>query len=419
MEKVSREDAEREGDTFRELLGRAPDVLSDRLRSMVSEFIVTLVAAELDEALGANRYERLQAVESRHGYRHGHRPRVLTTSLGTDEIKVPRARLFTEGGGSTREWSSQLLPRYSRRTSRVDGAMLMSFLSGANQRRIEKALKPMLGGQAALSKSAVSRVVQQMRRSYDQWSRRRLDERYVYVFLDAIVARVRVAGRVEKMPVLVALGVKASGEKEVLSLQLMALECTAAWRGFVEDLNSRGLKEPILCVIDGNAGLRRAVAEVWPQAQVQRCLVHKLRNLEAHCPKRLAKELRHDFRAISTARSEKGARTAFDRFVHLWRDRSEGVVKSLLEAGSELLTFYGFPKQQWKSLRTTNSIERLNGEFRRRLKTQASFPAEASVLQLLYGLCAGGEIHLRCLDGWQHIAEVIQKRRPEWLRTAA
>ena len=157
------------------------------------------------------------------------------------------------------------------------------------------------------------------------------------------------------------------------------------------------------------------MGEVWARAAVQRCCVHKLRNLERKAPKHVLDELRADFHRIVYAASAETARAAWTAFERTWGKRCPGVVKSLQEGGAELLTFFSFPKAQWKTLRTTNSIERLNEEFRRRVKTQGALPTEDSALLLLFGLVATGQITLRKLDGYTQLAAVIRQR----MRSAA
>jgi putative transposase len=348
---------------------------------------------------------------ARRGYRHATRARVLSTSVGATTIAVPRARLFDAPTGTTQEWHSALLPRYHRRSRAVDATVLGAYVAGANTRRVRGALQPLLKG-APLSKSAVSRVMRTLRESFEAWRTRLLnDERVVYVFLDGIAVRVRVDRKVQVVPVLVALGVTERGDKRLLALRLMGSESHAAWQAFVDDLVSRQLPAPHLVVIDGNAGLRRAVAEAWPAAAVQRCVVHKLRNLEAHAPKRSLEEIRATFHAITEAETEKAARAAYTRCLRTWRPRAESVARSLEEAGEELLTFYRFPRSQWKCLRTTNMIERIHEEFRRRVKTQGSHPHEASVLRLFFALSQSGAVKWRRLDGWYDIPRVLQQRR--------
>jgi len=165
----------------------------------------------------------------------------------------------------------------------------------------------------------------------------------------------------------------------------------------------------VLCIIDGNAGLRRAVGLVWPRAAVQRCCVHKLRNLERKAPKHALAEIRDDFHRIVYATHVDAPPTAYTAFERAWAKRCPGVVASLREGGEELLTFFTFPKAQWKTLRTTNTIERLHEEFRRRVKTQGSLPNEDAAVVLLFSLVASGQIKLRRIDGWRKIAAVLSQ----------
>jgi len=380
-----------------------PDPLSAALRGELRATVERLIRAELIEALGAEPYQR---TPERQGYQHSPRERTITTGLGPVTFTVPRGRLFTPEGAV--EWRSELLPRYARRTREVDAALAGLYLSGTNTRRVKLALKPLLKG-APLSKSTVSRVVAGLKDQYESWRSRDLSgEPLKVLYLDAVWLRVRLAKKIEKLPVAVAVGVRADGTKVLLGLWAYASEGRAAWGGVLEDLTTRGLKVPAVVVIDGSKGLRGAVTEYWPQVAVQRCTVHKLRNLEAHAPKRLHDELRQDYREIVYAEHERAARRAWLRFTAKWKKLCPAVVESLEEAGDELLTFYRFPESQWKGLRTTNIVERVNEEFRRRVKTQAVLPSAASALLLLYGLAASGQLRLRKLDGYQELDQVGQ-----------
>jgi transposase-like protein len=293
----------------------------------------------------------------------------------------------------------------------VNAAVLAIYLAGGNTRRLRGALGPLLHG-APLSRSAVSRIVATLKGSLDAWLTQPLaDREVVFAYLDALMLRVRSAGKVVSAPVLAVVGVLAAGQKVLLTLELCSGgESYEAWKGCLDGLGARGLPAPLLAIIDGHAGLRRAVAEVWPRAAVQRCCVHKLRNMERKAPKHALAEVREDFHAIVYAASADAARTAWAKFERVWGKRCPGVVKSLQEGGIELLTFFSFPKAQWKTLRTTNVIERLNEEFRRRVKTQGALPTEDSALILLFGLVATGQITLRKLDGYQQLAAVIRQR---------
>jgi len=381
-----------------------PVSLGELIHQHVRVAIETAVQEELLVALGATPYERSEA---RRGYRNGTKERTLTGPTGPQALTLPRATLFRAAGAQ--EWTSRILPRYQRRLREVNEAVAATYLAGGNTRRIRGALRPLLKA-APLSKSAVSRVVATLKAGLEAWRTRSLaDLDVVYVYLDAFALRVRCAGKVVSAPVLGVVGVLPDGGKHLLALELCGGESFAAWKGCLDDLAARGLRAPVLCIIDGNAGLRRAVELVWPRAAVQRCCVHKLRNLERKAPKHALAEIRDDFHRIVYAASADAARAAYAAFERAWAKRCPGVVTSLREGGEELLTFFRFPKAQWKTLRTTNVIERLHGEFRRRVKTQGSLPSEDAALILLFSLVVSGQITLRRIDGCRKIAAVLSR----------
>lgn len=311
---------------------------------------------------------------------------------------LPRARL-KEADGAEREWHSRIIPRYQRRTERVDGALLGTYLSGINTRRLRGALSPLLRG-APLSKDAVSRLVGRLRDEFTAWSTRDLAaEEVCYLFLDGWYPRVRIGKKHARVPVLVTMGVCADGRRIVLDMGIAGQESEAAWRELLQALVKRNLGTPTLAVIDGNPGLQAALRAQWPVIAIQRCTNHKLHNLLAKAPAHLREELAEDYRRMVYADTGEAVEQARAGFVRKWRLRCKAVVSSFEEAGAELFTFLQFPPLQWKALRTTNALERINEEFRRRTKTQASLPDEDAVLLLLYGLLRSGQIVLRRIDG--------------------
>lgn len=374
------------------------------IRDRIRRTLEKLLKEEIEAALGADRHERC---EERRGYRHGRRPaRVVVTMFGPTEVAVPRARLRTATG--VEEFRSGVLERYGRRTRQVDAAILSCYLAGANTRKIKLALRPLLS-ERWMSKSAVSRVVGRLKEHFEAWRRRDLSqEHYPVVVADAMRLSVRLARRVVKVPVQVVIGVQADGEKVLLDLRVAPSESLSAWQGVIEALSGRGLRAPELVMLDGNKGLIGSVRRVWPGADIQRCTKHKYENLKSHCPRHAHEELHRDYTAITHAESLEEARRAYRSLVTKWTRLVPAVAESLEEAGEELLTFYRYPKEQWKSLRTTNIVERLNGEFRRRVKTQGSFASETSALALLWGLIASGTIRLRKIDGYYRMREVTK-----------
>jgi transposase-like protein len=375
------------------------------MRNRVRETIAMIVEEELEAVLGAAPGARVGA--ERQGYRHGTRDRTLTTSLGPATFAMPRARL-TGTDGRTTEWRSTTVRRYERRTARVDEALLGVYLSGTNTRRLRGALAPLLRG-GPLSKDAVSRLVGRLRDDFETWRSRDLaDEDIRYLFLDGWFPKVRIGGRRERVPVLVTLGVRGDGQRVVLDMRLAGEESAASWGEVLSSLVARHLRRPLLAVVDGNPGLLAALQTHWPGLAVQRCTAHKLRNLQAKAPARLREELTEEYRRMIYADTALAVEQARTRFTKKWQLRCPAVVESLKEAGDDLFTFLRFPPAQWKALRTTNALERINEEFRRRTKTQASLPGQDAVLLLLFGLVRSGQVKLRALVGYQQMEEATK-----------
>lgn len=378
-------------------IGQAPDHLTQALTERVHRILQELVVKEADDFLSALSYQR---TESRRGYRHGSVHRELTTSFGKTAFERPRVKVFSKEGGLV-EWKSSLLPRYSRRTQTVDATLMGLYFGGVNTRKVSRALRPLLKG-SPLSRATISRTIAQVHDLFNAWRERDLSEEDIrYLYLDGTYVPMRCGKKVSKLPVLAVIGVRASGEKVLLDLDILGEESEESWKSVLEGLSRRGLRRPAMAIVDGNPGLSSALEKVWPKMDRQRCIVHKIRNLQSHAPKHLRDEIKVDFHSIVYADDLSTARSAYARVHKKWTRHWEPVARSLAEAGEELLTFYKYPSSQWKALRTTNSIERLNEEFKRRTKTQGSFPTASSVLVILFGLIASGMIRLRKIPGYQ------------------
>jgi putative transposase len=246
--------------------------------------------------------------------------------------------------------------------------------------------------------------VGRLREDFVVWAKRDLGELQIrYLFLDGWYPRVRIGRKRVRVPVLVTLGVCANGQRVVLDLRLAGAESEQAWLDAVRSLAARNLGAPRLAVVDGNPGLSAALQIQWPAIAIQRCTNHKLWNLLAKAPAPLREELAEDYRRMIYAESRATVEQARSGFLRKWKLRCKAVSASFEEAGDQLFTFMGFPISQWKALRTTNALERINEEFRRRTKTQASLPSEEAVLLLLFGLLRSGQITLRRLVGWQDL----------------
>ena len=384
------------------------DPIETAVRHRVREFIEALVAAELDEALGRVRYQRRPGppdgvVGGTAGYRHGQRERQLLGSFGPVRISVPRARL-TGADGTSREWRSEVLPRYARMTKQVEALIAGAYLSGTNTRRVRRALGALFRG--AVSKDTVSRTWRKVRTDWEAWCQRSLaEEDVVRLILDGTVVRARLDRKATSISLLVVLGIRRDGQKVLLAVRNMGGESEAAWRSLLDDLVSRGLPAPGYVIIDGAAGLQKALGLVWPEALVQRCTVHKHRNLLAHAPERLHEEISADYNDMIYAETPKQIEGRRKSFIHKWRLRCRAVADSLEEAGDQLFTFTRLPDSQWRSARTTNAVERLHEEFKRRIKTQTVLPSAETAAMLFWALLASGQITMRKVDGWQTLTE--------------
>jgi putative transposase len=386
------------------------DPIEAGLRDRVREFIHAMIEGELDMALSRPRYARHAKPSSGRaagavgatGHRHGHRSRSLLGSFGQVEIEVPRARLNTPDGKTT-EWKSKTLRAYQRRTLVADALIAGSYLAGTNTRRVRRALACLFGG--AVGKDTVSRVWRKVKTDWDAWNARSLaEEPIVRVILDGTVVRVRLDRKATSISLLIVIGVREDGQKVLLAIKSMGGESTEAWRTVLDDLIKRGLQRPEFLIVDGASGLDKAIAAVWDGVPVQRCTVHKHRNLLAHAPERLHDEVTADYTDMIYAATPEEIEARRKAFIRKWRLKHHAVADSLEEAGARLFTFTRLPPSQWRSARTTNAIERLHEEFKRRIKTQTVLPSADTAAMLFWALLASGQINMRKVDGWQTLA---------------
>jgi transposase-like protein len=382
------------------------DPLETELRARARGFIEELIRGELDAVLARPRYGRSQVAcdEGRAGvagHRHGSRKRTLTGTFGPVEIAVPRARLDAEG--KTTEWRSSALRAYQRRTLAADALIASSYLAGTNTRRVRRALAALFGG--TVGKDTVSRTWRKVKSDWDAWNARSLaEEPIVRLILDGTVVRVRLDRKATSISLLVVIGVRADGQKVLLAIKSMGGESTEAWRSVLDDLVRRGLQRPEFLIVDGAPGLDKAIAAVWDGVPVQRCTVHKHRNLLAHAPERLHEEITADYSDMIYATTCEEIEARRKAFIRKWRLKHRAVADSLEEAGERLFAFTRLPPSQWKSARTTNAIERLHEEFKRRIKTQTVLPSADTAAMLFWALLASGQINMRKIDGWQTLA---------------
>ena len=318
---------------------------------------------------------------------------------------MPRARLDSVEGKTT-EWKSSALRAYQRRTKQADSLIAGAYLAGTNTRRVRRALSAVFGG--AISKDTVSRVWRKVKGDWGAWNARSLaEEPIIRLILDGTVVRVRLDRKATSIVLLVVLGVRDDGQKVLLAVKNMGGETSEAWRAILDDLVKRGLRKPELLIVDGGTGLDQALAALWGDVPTQRCTVHKHRNLLAHAPQRLHEEVSADYNDMIYATSAAEIEAHRRAFIRKWRLKCKAVADSLEEAGDRLFTFTRLPVSQWKSARTTNAIERLHEEFKRRIKTQTVLPSAETAAMLFWALLAAGQITMRKVDGWQTLTDKL------------
>lgn len=341
------------------------------VRSTVEETLNALLDAEADELCGARRYERSP---ERLDTRSGHYRRKLLTKAGNVELKVPRLRSLP--------FETQIIERYRRRESSVEEALVEMYLAGASVRRVEDITEALWGER--VSPSTVSELNQKIYDQIDAWRNRPLEGQHAYVFLDGIWLKRCWGGEVKNVAVLVAVGVREDGYREILGVMEGAKEDTESWRSFLRHLKQRGLRGPQLFISDKCLGLVESLAEFYPQAAWQRCAVHFYRNVFTVVPKGKVKEVAAMLKAIHAQEDRVAAREKAQAVASKLEGMRLGKAAELVRAGiEETLAYMAFPREHWRSIRTNNMLERIMREIRRRTRVVGAFPDGRSALMLV------------------------------------
>ena len=333
---------------------------------------------EQEMALSVDRHLAWIGEQNRYDRRNGYFERHLLTEVGDIVLSVQRTRTFSATG---------IVKAYARRPAHVDKAILDCFLLGASTRKVGKVMASILG--ETISPATVSRIAKQLDAHVAAYHRRRLFSRYRFLLLDGVVLKRKTGGGAVKRVVLVAMGITPDGRKEVIDFYLAPAESQSAWEAFLNDLYRRGLTgEGIeLIATDGGKGLRNALDLVFPRTPHQRCWAHKTRNVLSHARKVDHQAMKRDLHKISHASCGLGARQAFRDFCKRWRNEYPKAVKSLKEAGESLLEFYRLADPTlWPQVRTTNAIERLFVEVRRRTRPMGVFADKTSMERILFAV---------------------------------
>lgn len=333
--------------------------------------------AEVADFLDRGRYERRPGEVK--GYRNGHRERRVLTGAGEITVAAPRVADTAE------TFRSRLLGAWERHSRTMEEVLPLLYVEGLSTRDFKRALKP-LWGESGLSRSSISRANQCLKASFEGWRKRDLSEEDIlYLFFDGFYLGVRqVKG--DKEALLVVHGINRHGKRAVLHLSLGGSESAISWKAAVQDLVERGLKTPRLVISDGNPGLLRAIKDAWPEVPRQRCVVHRTRNVLARVPKRQQQEMKGALWRIFHAACLEDAQAEARKFLERYGREFPAACEVLSQHLEECLTFYRFPQLHWRSIRSTNALERAFKEVRRRTDVIGRFPGENAALAVVFGV---------------------------------
>ena len=360
------------------------EMIRVEIKESVGEYLSRLMDLERTEFFGRQRYEHVQGDAN---HRNGSYSRSFTLKgIGAVKVEVPRDR---KG-----EFETRVIPRSKQYEIELRQNLSLMFLTGISTRALSMMSERLIGRK--VSPTEVSNANKELIVAAEKWRTRDLSgEPTKYVFLDGVNFDMRIDRSIEKVPVLVAIGVAKTGRKRVLGFQAGDKESAPTWREFFKDLKNRGLdgRDMILGAMDGLPGLEKVFKEEFPKAKVQRCQVHVVRNVLAKVPKKLKRAVADDIRSIFYASSKSKAMEFFEIFKQKWQKDLPSAVKCLENSIEACLTFFICPEEEWISLRTTNIIERLNKEFKRRTKPMEIVAGENACYTLLAFICLKMELH--------------------------
>jgi putative transposase len=350
--------------------GQIQQHLGEMVRSTVEETLNAMLDAEADQLCHARRYEH---TEGRTDQRAGHYRRKLHTQAGEVELKVPKLRQA--------KFETAIIERYKRRESSVEEALMEMYLAGVSVRRVEDITEALWG--MRVSAGTVSDLNQKMYERIEAWRNRPITGSYPYVYLDGISLKRTWGGEVRNVAVLVAIGVGEDGYRDILGVAEGCKEDKAGWSGFLAYLKKRGLQSPELIISDKCLGLIEALAEYYPDAQWQRCMVHFYRNVFSVVPKGKVKQVAAMLKAIHAQEDRTAAQEKADAVVAKLKALKLSAAAELVREGiGETLTYYAFPDKHHRQIRTNNPLERLMREIRRRSRVVGCFPDGRSALML-------------------------------------
>ena len=378
----------------------------DMLRELVREVVQQTLEAEMEAALSAGKGER---TESRLGYRSGYYSRTLVTRVGKLELRVPQDR---HG-----HFSTEVFERYQRSEKALVSTLATMYVQGVSTRKVKAVTEELCGHE--FSASAVSAIVKRLDEQLSQFACRRLEDAFPYLVLDARYEKVRESGAIRSQAVLIAIGIDWEGRRQILGVEIANRESSSSWKEFLLSLKRRGLNGVELVVSDDHAGLRKAIAEVLPEAMWQRCYVHFLRNCLDHLPRKGDDDCLRELRWLYDRRDLSEARKDLAGWLSRWQGKYPRLCAWVEENIEETLSYYRFPLGHHKHVKSTNMLERLNEEVRRRTRVVRIFPNEESCLRLIRALAV--EMHENWIEAHRYLDMklLVEHKKQELMKLAA
>jgi transposase-like protein len=375
------------------------------LRELIRTTLQEVLEAEMTDALGAAKSER---TEGRNGYRSGYYGRSLITRVGKLELRIPQDR--------TGQFSTELFERYQRSERALVAALAEMYVQGVSTRKVKAITEELCGH--SFSASSISTINQRLDQSLAQFAMRPLNEVFPYLIVDARYERIREAGVIVSHAVLIAIGIDWDGRRQILGVELANRESRSSWSDFLRGLKARGLNGVELVVSDDHAGLKAAIREVLPEAVWQRCYVHFLRNALDYVPRKVDDDCLQELRWLYARRDLAEARSDLTAWLARWAGKYPRLTAWVEENLEETLSFYRFPRQHHKHLKSTNMLERLNEEIKRRTQVVRIFPNAQSCLRLIRALAV--ETHENWLEQHRYLnMEELREHKKLIMRQAA
>ena len=398
---MARAKIKRKGVDWKALLAEEGDFLKSAVREVVQE----ILEAEMEQTVGAGKNER---TSERTGYRSGYYRRDLVTRVGKLELRVPQDRAG--------RFSTEVFERYQRSEKALVASLSEIYVQGVSTRKVKAITEELCGH--SFSASTISRINKTLDGELKKFATRPLDEEYPYLILDARYEKVREDGVIRSRAVMIAIGINWDGRRSVLAVELASRESTTSWRDLLLSLKRRGLGGVEFVVTDDHRGLKQAVAEVLPEAVWQRCYVHFLRNALDYLPRKADDDCLQELRWLYDRRNLQEARQDLAAWLAKWQEKYPKLCDWVEDNIEETFSFYTLPLQHHKHLKSTNMLERLNEEIKRRTRVVRIFPNAASCLRLIRALAT--EMHENWIEAIRYLnMDLLKEHKKAWHRPTA